>query len=45
LKAIADANEASCKEKVNQQRQVAKKLENLEHEAKITEKINEHIKT
>ncbi len=45
MKAIADANEASCKEKVNQQREVAKKLENLEHAAKINEKINEHIRT
>lgn len=44
MRAIADANEASAKAKVKEQRDVARKMERIEHEARVNESINESVK-
>ena len=40
MRAIADANEASAKEKVSEQMKIGKKMEKLENQAKVNEAIN-----
>ena len=40
MRAIATANEASAMDKVNEQLSIAKKMQNLENQAKVNEAIN-----
>ena len=44
MRAIADANFQSAQDKVKSQREVAEKMEKLEHQAQINESINESVK-
>ena len=44
MKAIADANQATAMDHVTEQREVASKMEKLEHQAQINESINESVK-
>ena len=40
MRAIADANEASAKDKISEELKIGKKMENLENQAKVNEAIN-----
>lgn len=44
MRSIADANEASNAAVVQEQRDVAKKLESTEYQAKINESVNSSVK-
>ena len=44
MRAIADANMQSAMDKVKAQRDVAEKMEKLEHQAAINDSINESVK-
>ena len=44
MRSIADANEASNAAVVQEQRDVAKKLESTEYQAKINESVNASVK-
>lgn len=44
MRAIADANLQSAMDKVKQQKEVADKMEKLEHQAAINDSINESVK-
>ena len=44
MRAITDANMQSAMDKVKAQRDVAEKMEKLEHQAAINDSINESVK-
>ena len=44
MRAIANANEEAAAEKVKEQRNVARKMERIESQARINESINESVK-